>query len=143
MGGMRKVEPLRFVIQRHTRDGERPHWDLMLENGTVLETYRVCLPPEDWGNKPVEAVRIFDHPLKFLSYEGSVNKGKGRVKIADCGTYRVLERDDKQQLLEFAGNILNGKFVMSQTKNAECNFSRFIAGEDGLFKTPGCQVRPG
>ena len=143
MGGMRKDKPRRFVIQRHTRDGERPHWDLMLENGTVLETYRVCLPPEDWGNKPVEAVRIFDHPLKFLSYEGSVNKGKGRVKIADCGTYRVLERDDKQQLLEFAGNILNGKFVMSQTKNAEWNFSRFIAGEDGLFKTPGCQVRPG
>jgi hypothetical protein len=33
MGGMRKDKPLRFVIQRHTRDGERPHWDLMLENG--------------------------------------------------------------------------------------------------------------
>jgi bifunctional non-homologous end joining protein LigD len=124
MGGMRKAEPLRFVIQRHTRDEERPHWDLMLENGTVLETYRVSLPPEDWSDKPVEAVRIFDHPLKFLSYEGSVNKGKGRVEIADYGTYRVLERDDKQQLLEFAGNILNGKFVLAQTKNAEWKFSR-------------------
>ena len=55
------------------------------------------------------------------------------MKIADCGTYRVLERDDKQYLLEFAGNILNGKFIMSQTKNAEWNFSRSIAGEDGLF----------
>ena len=133
MGGMRKDKPRRFVIQRHTRDGERPHWDLMLENGTVLETYRVSLPPEDWGVKPVEAVRIFDHPLKFLSYEGSVNKGKGRVEIADCGIYCVLEQDDKRQLLEFSGKILNGKFVMAQTKNAEWNFSRSIAGEDGLF----------
>ncbi|MGA2324251.1 MAG: hypothetical protein ABSG22_10430 [Sedimentisphaerales bacterium] len=42
MGGMRKDEPLRFVIQRHTRDGERPHWDLMLEFGRILETYRVA-----------------------------------------------------------------------------------------------------
>jgi len=124
MGGMRKDKPLRFVIQRHTRDGERPHWDLMLERGEVLETYRVSLPPEDWGVKPVEAVRIFDHPLKFLSYEGSVNKGKGQVEIADCGTYRVLGRDDKQQLLEFAGNILNGKFVLAHIKNAEWKLSR-------------------
>jgi bifunctional non-homologous end joining protein LigD len=142
ISGMRKDKPLRFVIQRHTRDGERPHWDLMLENGTVLETYRVCLPPEDWCDKPAEAVRIFDHPLKFLSYEGSVNKGKGRVEIADCGTYRILKRDDKRQLLEFAGNVLNGKFVLSQIKNAEWKFSHSTAGEDGPFETPGCQVRP-
>jgi bifunctional non-homologous end joining protein LigD len=110
MGGMRKDEPLRFVVQRHTRDGERPHWDLMLERGTVLETYRVCLPPEDWGYKPMEAVRIFDHPLKFLSYEGSVNKGKGRVEIADAGTYRLIEKDETQQQISFAGKLLKGKF---------------------------------
>ncbi len=124
IGRMRKDKPLRFVIQRHTRDVERPHWDLMLENGRVLETYRVCLQPEDWGDKPAEAVRIFDHPLKFLSYEGSVNKGAGRVEIADCGTYRVLGRDDKQELLEFTGKILNGKFVLAQIKNTEWKFSR-------------------
>jgi hypothetical protein len=133
MGGMRKDNLLRFVIQRHTRGEERPHWDLMLERGTVLETYRVSLPPEDWDDKSAEAVRIFDHPLKFLSYEGSVNKGKGRVEIADAGTYRLIEKNETQLQLEFAGNILNGKFIMSQTKNAEWNFSRSIAGEDGLF----------
>ena len=110
MGGMRKDKPRRFVIQRHTRDVERPHWDLMLENGTVLETYRVSLPPEDWGVKPAEVVRIFDHPLKFLSYEGSVNKGKGRVEIADAGTYRLIEKDETQQQISFAGKLLKGKF---------------------------------
>jgi bifunctional non-homologous end joining protein LigD len=112
MGVMRKVEPLRFVIQRHTRDVERPHWDLMLENGTVLETYRVSLPPEDWGDKPVETVRIFDHPLKFLSYEGSVNKGKGRVKIADCGTYHLIKKDETQQQISFAGKLLKGEYQL-------------------------------
>jgi bifunctional non-homologous end joining protein LigD len=117
MGWMRKVEPLRFVIQRHTRDGERPHWDLMLENGTVLETYRVCLPPEDWGVKLAKAVKIFDHPLKFLSYEGSVNKGKGRVKIADCGAYRLIEKDETQQRISFAGKLLKGEFQLCLIKD--------------------------
>ena len=112
MGGMRKDKPRRFVIQRHTRDVERPHWDLMLENGTVLETYRVSLPPEDWCDKPAEAVRIFDHPLKFLSYEGSVNKGKGRVEIADAGTYRLIEKNETRQQISFAGNLLKGEFQL-------------------------------
>jgi len=112
MGGMRKDKPLRFVIQRHTRDGERPHWDLMLERGEVLETYRVSLPPEDWGVKPVEAVRIFDHPLKFLSYEGSVNKGAGRVEIADAGTYRLITQNEAQQQLSFSGNLLRGEIQL-------------------------------
>ena len=113
IGGMRKDKLLRFVIQRHTRDVERPHWDLMLERGTVLETYRVCLSPEDWGVKPAEAVKIFDHPLKFLSYEGNVNKGKGRVEIADAGTYRLLtQNNEEQRQLLFAGKLLKGEFQL-------------------------------
>jgi bifunctional non-homologous end joining protein LigD len=114
---MSKDNPLRFVIQRHTRDEERPHWDLMLENSTVLETYRVSFPPEDWGDKPAEAVKIFDHPLKFLSYEGSVNKGKGRVEIADCGTYRLIEKDETQQHILFAGNLLKRELKLRLIEN--------------------------
>ena len=112
MDGMKKDKLLRFVIQRHTRDGERPHWDLMLESGGILETYRLTDPPEKWENKAIEAVKIFDHPLKFLSYEGSVNKGKGRVEIADCGTYCLIEKDETQQQLLFAGKLLRGKIQL-------------------------------
>jgi hypothetical protein len=83
----------------------------------VLETYRVSLPPEDWGDKPVEVVKIFDHPLKFLSYEGSVNKGKGRVEIADCGTYRLIKKDDNQQRISFAGKLLKGEFQLCLIKD--------------------------
>ncbi len=117
-------EPKKFVVQKHQKESEPTHWDLMLESGNCLETYRLAELPEKWGKETIEAVKILDHPLKFLSYQGSVNKGKGRVEIADCGTYRILERDDKQRLLEFAGNILNGKFVLTQIKNAEWEFSR-------------------
>jgi hypothetical protein len=112
MHGMRRKKPRRFVIQRHEREGEPVHWDLMLECGKVLETYRIGAPPEEWGKGPVKAEKIFDHPLKFLNYEGPVNKGKGSVKIADGGTYRVLTQNEEQQKLEFAGRILKGEFQL-------------------------------
>jgi hypothetical protein len=102
----------RFVVQKHQKESEPAHWDLMLESGGILETYRIAEPPEKWGKEAIEAVKIFDHQLKFLSYEGPVNKGKGRVDIADNGEYWVLSQDDKQRLLEFAGSILNGNFLL-------------------------------
>ena len=99
----------KFVIQRHERQGEAVHWDLMLAKRGVLETYRVNSPPEEWGSRPVEAVKIFDHPLKFLTYEGSVNKGKGSVTITDAGIYRILSLDENKLKADFAGTILKGK----------------------------------
>jgi bifunctional non-homologous end joining protein LigD len=109
MGGMRSKNPMRFVIQRHKRQGEAVHWDLMLEKNRILETYQVTLPPEEWGDEPVEAVKIFDHPLKFLTYEGSVNKGKGKVKITDTGTYEILMENENERRIELAGRVLKGE----------------------------------
>jgi hypothetical protein len=104
-------EAKKFVVQRHERQNQPTHWDLMLEAGVFLETYRIGKPPEQWGSEPIEAVRIFDHPLKFLTYEGGVNKGKGSVKIADQGTYRVVSQNENQLILEFTGVILKGEFI--------------------------------
>jgi len=85
----------------------------MLEAGGVLETYRLPEPPEKWRDKAIEAVKIFDHPLKFLNYEGSVNKGKGRVEIADCGMYSVIRKDETQKQISFSGNVLKGEFLLN------------------------------
>jgi len=115
---MREKRAKRFVIQQHERQDEPAHWDLMLERGDCLETYRVCAAPELWHNSQVEAVKIFDHPLRFLTYEGVVNKGKGTVKIADAGTYLVLTRNDKEQCLVFSGRILKGEFTLTRIKKA-------------------------
>lgn len=114
MGAMREKMPKRFVIQRHEREQEQPHWDLMLETGEVLETYRVGIPPDEWGNKAIEATRIFDHSLKFLSYEGIVNNGKGKVKIADAGTYEVIDKTENKKLIRFDGKVLKGEFELWQ-----------------------------
>ena len=101
----------RFVIQRHQRQDQPAHWDLMLESGDILETYRINKPPEEWGNIPLEAVKISDHSLKFLTYEGSINKGKGSVTIADTGTYRLLTQNENRLTLELSGTILKGEFI--------------------------------
>ena len=101
----------RFVIQRHERQNGPVHWDLMLESEGILETYRVNKPPEEWGAAPIEAVKIFDHPLKFLTYSGPVNKGKGKVTIVDAGIYQVLTHNEKQLNLEFSGTILKKEFI--------------------------------
>lgn len=103
----------KFVIQKHTSTGE-VHWDLMLEAAGVLETYRLSLPPEQLQSHSTTAVKIFDHPLKFLTYEGSVNKGKGSVKIAEAGTYQITSQTEDKMELYFEGRILNDKFTLSR-----------------------------
>jgi len=104
-------EMKRFVIQRHTRQDEPAHWDLMLESEGILETYRIGKPPEEWGKEPVEAVKIFDHPLKFLTYEGIVNKGKGTIAIADKGMCEVLSQNENQLKIRFSGTILRREII--------------------------------
>ncbi|MFH1370182.1 MAG: DNA polymerase ligase N-terminal domain-containing protein [Planctomycetota bacterium] len=134
MGGMKGKKTGKFVIQRHERQnepllrcatkGRQVHWDLMLEKGGVLETYRVNSPPEEWGDNAPEATRIFDHPLKFLTYEGSVNKGKGKVTIVEAGIYRILSQKENQLEADFEGTIIKGK-------------------KEIIFATGGCRVQRG
>ncbi len=134
----------RFVIQQHKREdapllrcasscakatedrpkGRQVHWDLMLEAGEVLETYRINMPPEEWACQNIVAERILDHSVKFLSYEGSVNKGKGSVKIADGGTYEILREQEKSKKLSFCGNILKGEFALTHKDGNKWKLSR-------------------
>ncbi|MHC4104080.1 MAG: DNA polymerase ligase N-terminal domain-containing protein [Planctomycetota bacterium] len=105
-----KTNNRKFVIQKHSSPGD-VHWDLMLEAGQVLETYRLALPPEQLLNQTTTAIRIADHPVKFLTYEGTVNKGAGTVEIAETGTYQVLSDNEGLRELQLDGKILKGKFT--------------------------------
>ena len=104
----------RFVIQKHTKSGSS-HWDMMVQKGDFLQTWRLDKEPRQihLQNTPAKAEKIFDHPLKFLTYEGPVNKGKGRVKIADAGTYKIINQDAGKIEMELAGEILKGKFILT------------------------------
>jgi bifunctional non-homologous end joining protein LigD len=99
----------RYVIQKHTQD-EGVHWDLMLEAGEILRTYRLDIGPEEILNRPATAEKIFDHSLRFLTYEGLVQNGTGTVKIEDRGIYKITSESNDLVEINFEGEVLSGNF---------------------------------
>ncbi len=85
----------RFVILEH--DHPVLHWDLMLEAGDVLQSWRLAQPPE--LGVVIEATRsafavaqpvataLGDHRAMYLDYEGPVSGGRGTVKRWDAGEF--------------------------------------------------------
>lgn len=109
-----KVKQEQYVIHRHSR-GEQIHWDLMLKTGPALRTYRLDVPPEELSRTGVRVEQIFDHPLKFLTYEGPVQNGTGSVKLADSGTYKILDEQQDTLEVEFYGQVLAGRYKFTVT----------------------------
>ena len=77
----------RFVILEH--DHPRLHWDLMLEAGDVLRTWRLAEIPRP--GVTIRAESLGDHRKLYLDYEGPVVGNRGQVKRWDAGTYAALE----------------------------------------------------
>jgi bifunctional non-homologous end joining protein LigD len=94
----------------------------MLESGDCLQTWRLDKNPQEIDS-PSEAVKIFDHPLKFLTYEGPVNEGKGRVQITNAGKYEVMHENNERIELDLYGRILKGKFTLTHVKDDHWQFA--------------------
>ena len=73
----------RFVILEH--DHPVLHWDLMLEAGDVLQTWRLATTPE--LGRTIEATSLGDHRILYLDYEGPVSGNRGTVKRWDAGVF--------------------------------------------------------
>ena len=101
----------RFVIHEHSTT-DQTHWDLMLEVEDVLQTYRLDKSPEEIIHTPANAIKIADHSLRFLSYEGPVQNKTGRVRIRDHGTYSISTKGEIINL-NLNGRILKGKFALN------------------------------
>jgi len=96
----------RFVILEH--DHPELHWDLMLETGSVLKTWRLGKQPELEGGA-VQATPIADHRLAYLDYEGPVSGGRGVVRRWDQGEYElVTDLEAEIILVRLLGKKLNG-----------------------------------
>lgn len=117
----------RFVVQEHTT-AEGVHWDLMLEQEGVLATFRLEEEPARCLTHEVRAVKIFDHPLRFLTYEGPVQKGAGRVGIIDSGTCQTQAQNEHLWILQLNGTILKGNFALRRTGGDLWRFSRRSVG---------------
>ena len=119
----------RFVIQKHTK-GKDIHWDFMLELGGVLQTYRLDKAPDETLHLAVNATKIFDHPLKFLTYQGPVNKGRGNVQITESGAYKIVHQAHNRIELSLSGKILKGKFTLTHIEGDNWQFG----ADSGNFK---------
>jgi hypothetical protein len=106
----------RFVIHKHTQEGQT-HWDLMIEDGDKLKTWRLENPPEKLATETTKAVPIFDHDKKFLTYQGPVNNGKGTVEIIDEGTCDIESAEENQIKINFDGRILKNIFRLVRKEN--------------------------
>jgi hypothetical protein len=99
----------RFVILHHRlADGE--HWDLMLERGEVLATWRLPLEPRDATCLPMTVHRIGDHRKAYLDYEGPVSRNRGYVTRVDQGEWTPVEERSDCFAFDLNGAQLHGSF---------------------------------
>jgi hypothetical protein len=104
----------RFVILHHILpDGE--HWDLMLQRGETLLTWRLDADPTGPNPFPVSAWRIGEHRLAYLDYEGPVSDNRGHVTRVDTGTYELRAMSDRGCRFELRGGCLTGTFVLNHS----------------------------
>ncbi|WP_029033534.1 DNA ligase D [Salinimicrobium terrae] len=118
---------LRFVIQRHR--ATRLHYDLRLEMEGVLKSWAVPKGPSmNPGDKRL-AIKTEDHPIKYLSFHGTIPKGNygaGEMSIWDEGTYEPAGGGDEKDLLKmlkkgdlkitFSGTKIKGTFALVHTR---------------------------
>ena len=106
-----------YVILRH--DHPELHWDLMLEEGDVLKTWRLPQPPEidpasDETSLDLIAEALPDHRLVYLEYEGPVSGDRGEVSRWDRGTFTLLERSEDQLVALLTGEELAGRLTLKK-----------------------------
>lgn len=95
----------RFVILEH--DHPFLHWDLMLECGPVLRTWRLESPP--CADATINATAVFDHRLHYLDYEGPISGGRGRVIRWDRGTFLGQVESANPIVVNLQGERLQGR----------------------------------
>jgi DNA polymerase ligase (LigD)-like protein len=105
----------RFVILEH--DHPALHWDLMLETGAVLRTWRLEAPPEP--DTAVRAEPLTDHRLLYLDYEGPISGGRGAVRRWDAGSYHGLAERDGTTEFHLEGTKVRGRCSLEPQAGGE------------------------
>ena len=102
---------VRFVVLQHT-DRYGAHFDLMIDQGDYLATWKCPRPPEEAGAEGQSCMRIADHRRVYLDYEGAVSGSRGHVARHDAGVCVVCSRRDDQWEVEFHGERLAGRYML-------------------------------
>jgi hypothetical protein len=101
----------RYVILEH--DHPFLHWDVMLEIGTALRTWRLAAPPT--SSSIITAQPLGDHRLAYLDYEGPVSGNRGTVKRWDRGDFELISESEGQLAIRLCGRRFNGTATLRRT----------------------------
>ncbi|MFL5243014.1 MAG: DNA polymerase ligase N-terminal domain-containing protein [Gemmataceae bacterium] len=104
----------RFVILEH--DHPYLHWDLMLQAGNVLRTWRLDAPPRP--GQVISATALEDHRIDYLEYEGPVSNDRGIVKRWDGGTYEGALDKNEATAVTVQGKRLAGMLQIRRRDDA-------------------------
>ena len=117
----------KFVIHEHVVDSES-HWDLMLEQGDTLATWRVPVAPFEWAGEIVRCRKSFDHRDIYLTYQGEITGGRGEVRIVASGQYQPIDVKEDYWQVSLNGEIVNGvlKLKLIQNQQWELEFQGVI-----------------
>ncbi|HVK57786.1 MAG TPA: non-homologous end-joining DNA ligase [Candidatus Kapabacteria bacterium] len=106
-----------FVIHRH--HASRLHYDLRLEQDGVLKSWAVPkgLPPRPGIMRL--AVKVEDHPLEYVNFEGAIPKGEyggGMMWKFAQGRYEISKQKKDGFYFRLNSRELNGEFRVHNTK---------------------------
>lgn len=94
---------------------DRPsHFDLMFEMEGSLWTWAIGKWPPENGER-LEAIRLQDHRLAYLDYEGPVSGNRGEVFRRDFGTFQCLSVDVAQIKVRVKTQHWAGVLVLSSS----------------------------
>jgi bifunctional non-homologous end joining protein LigD len=126
-------EKNRFVVQRHM--ARREHYDFRLQVDDALVSWAIPKKPVDDPDVKRLAIKVEDHPLSYIHFEGNIPKGNygaGTVMVWDVGYYyldmnkifptpgEMKKRLAKGTLkLYLQGSRLKGYFNRVQATNSE------------------------
>jgi hypothetical protein len=136
---------MRFAVLHHTRwPGHADHYDLLLQvakgRSDDDRVLRALATPgdrfplagsragrgSDAGPRPQTLRALPDHRRAYLTYQGPVSGGRGRVRRVDAGRLEWLGRGRQGRCLRFrlAGRRLRGTFRLSPKKGKTCILER-------------------
>jgi len=122
--------PSSFVIILHIACGPE-HYDLMLEAGEALATWRLerdCL-----DLRPGEALaarKLPDHRRAYLSHQGPVSGGRGRVTLVHAGTYETLDHRPDRLVVRLDSPGASAIFELARTAEPSQAGQPSQAGDD-------------
>jgi len=127
VGEISEENKQRFVIQRH--QASRLHYDLRLEINGVLKSWAVPKGPSMNSKDKRLAIQTEDHPIKYLTFQGSIPKGNygaGEMQIWDKGIFEsAISKDLSEQVhagnlkIKFFGKKLKGEFALVRTNRGD------------------------